>query len=393
MSSPAVACRLQYDHLTVTLHGERGVVPEVSRFPRPMSPMRLHRSAVVTLLIAATGAIVISCGNDKTATAPAVDPNAVAYSFVVMGCNRLAAPESIGVVSTANVQELNRTFSDIASITPKPSFLFFDGDLVFGYTSDSTALDRELKGWIALYQASTLATSGVELVTIPGNHETDNLAKVAYAPGERTWLRDMSAYITRGGNGPGVGGADALATDQSKLTYSFDYKDAHFVTLNTDPVGKDWHVPTNWVVTDLAAARARGLKHIFAIGHKPAYPYPTVPTDGLVFDPVARDAFWNSLASNQVEAMFAAHNHVYYRAQPTGHTWMVIAGNGGSPIDATADLMIAGTGTWYGYTLVTVTNGGRVFSKSYGRDVPAAGYAAAPTAATTLRDSVEITWK
>jgi hypothetical protein len=135
------------------------------------------------------------------------------------------------------------------------------------------------------------------------------------------------------------------------------------------------------------------LKHIFAIGHKPAYPYPTVPTDGLVFDPVARDAFWNSLASNQVEAMFAAHNHVAYRNQPTGHTWMVIAGNGGSPIDATADLTIAGTGTWYGYTLVTVTNGGRVFSKSYGRDVPAAGYAAAPTTATTLRDSVEITWK
>ena len=130
MSSPAVACRLQYDHLTVTLHGERGVVPEVIRFPRPMSPMRLHRSAIVSLLIAATGAIVISCGNDKTATAPAVDPNAVAYSFVVIGCNRLAAPESIGVVSTANVQELNRTFSDIASITPKPSFLFFDGDLI-----------------------------------------------------------------------------------------------------------------------------------------------------------------------------------------------------------------------------------------------------------------------
>ena len=108
---------------------------------------------------------------------------------------------------------------------------------MFGYTNDSTQLDRELKGWIALYQASPLATSGVELITVPGNHETDNLAKVAVPFGERSWLRDMAQYITRGGNGPAAGGADALQTDQSKLSYSFDFKDAHFVTLNTDPVG------------------------------------------------------------------------------------------------------------------------------------------------------------
>ena len=186
----------------------------------------------------------------------------------------------------------------------------------------------------------------MELVTIPGNHETDNLSKIAYSPGERTWVRDMAAYITRGGNGPGAAGADSLATDQSKLSYSFDFKDAHFVTLNTDPVGKDWHVPDHWVATDLAAARSRGVKHIFVIGH-----------------------------------------------QPTGKTWIVIAGNGGTPIDATADPTIVPTGTYFGFTLVTVTNSGRVFSKSYGRDVPAAGYATAPTTPTTLRDSVEITWK
>jgi hypothetical protein len=354
--------------------------------------MRLHRSAVVTLMIAVTSAVVLSCNSDKS-TAPAVNPNGVAYSFVVVGCNRLAATETLGVASTANVQELNRTFSDIAALNPKPNFFFFDGDLVLGYTSDSTALDRELQAWVALYKASPLAGSSVELVAIPGNHETQNAAKISTAPGERVWLRDLAPYITRGGNGPGVGGADALQTDQSKLTYSFDYQDAHFVTLNTDPVGKDWHVPAYWAAEDIAAAKARGQKHVFAIGHKPAYPYPTVPTDGLVMDQVARDAFWSILQTNQVEAMFSAHNHMAYRSQPTGHTWMVIAGNGGTPIEATVDPTIPGTGTWFGFTLVTVTNSGRVFSKNYGRDVPAAGYATAPTVATTMRDSVEITWK
>ena len=353
--------------------------------------MRTSRLPVATLALLGATVAIVSCASATTDAA--IDPNGIAYSFAVVGCNRLAAPESIGVVSTANVQQLNRTFADIAAMPTKPNFLFFAGDLVFGYTNDSTALDRERKGWIALYQASPLPASGVELVAIPGNHETDNLAKVAYGPGERTWLRDMAQYITRGGNGPAANGADGFTTDQSKLSYSFDFKDAHFVTLNTDPVGADWHVPTKWVTSDLAAAKARGLKHTFVIGHKPAYPYPTVPTDGLTFDTPARDAFWSVLNSNQVEAMFSAHNHVFYRTQTPGKTWMVIAGNGGTPIDATADATLNGTGTYFGFTLVTVTNSGRVFSKSYGRDVPAAGYASAPVSATTLRDSVEITWK
>ncbi|HEY2165367.1 MAG TPA: metallophosphoesterase [Gemmatimonadaceae bacterium] len=348
---------------------------------------RLFAAAALTF----AAAVAISCGSDSTG--PTVDPNGVAFSFVVLGCNRVAAPESLGVVSTANVAELNRTFADVAAISPKPNFLFFAGDLVFGYTNDSTALDRELKGWISLYQASHLPASGIELITVPGNHETDNLAKIAYPPGERVWLRDMAAYITRGGNGPGIGGADALQTDQSHLSYSFDFKDSHFLALDTDPVGKDWHVPNAWVASDLAAARAKGAKHIFVIAHKPAYPYPTVPTDGLVMDQAARDAYWTSLVNNQVEAQFSAHNHVYYRSQPTGKTWMIIAGNGGTPIDATADATLASTGTYFGYTLVTVTNSGRVFSKSYGRDVPAATYTQAPAGGTTLRDSVEITWK
>lgn len=352
--------------------------------------MNISGRGLAAFLVASAGAL--ACSSTSTESPP-TDPNGVAYSFAVIGCNRVAAPESLGVVSTANVEELNRTFADIAALQPRPDFLFFAGDLVFGYTSDSTALDRELRGWTALYQASSLPAAGVELVAIPGNHETDNLSKVAYGPGERTWLRDMAPYISRGGNGPAAGGPDGLASDQSKLTYSFDYKDAHFLALNTDPVGQDWHVPTAWVASDLAAAHARGVKHIFAIGHKPAYPYPTVPTDGLSQDPTARDVFWNALVANHAEAMFSAHNHVYYRTQPTGNTWMVIAGNGGTPIDATVDLSIPSSGTYFGFTLVTVTHSGRVFSKGYGRDVPAAGYATAPTSATTLRDSVEITWK
>ena len=91
--------------------------------------------------------------------------------------------------------------------------------------------------------------------------------------------------------------------------------------------------------------------------------------------------------------MFSAHNHVYWRAQPTGKTWQVIAGNGGTALDATIDTSIPTTGAYFGFTLVQVLNSGRVILKSYGRDVPAAGYTAAITGSTTVRDSADITWK
>lgn len=354
--------------------------------------MRISRAAALGSFALVTTAVTFACSDSKSLSDPVVDPNGVAYSFVTLGCNRVAAGDTIGNVSTANVAQLNKTFADIAALSPKPNYLFFTGDMVLGYTNDSTNLDKELKGWVALWQASPAAAAGIELVAVPGNHETENVAKVATSPAERVWLRDLAPYISHGGNGPAAG-VDGYTTDQSKLTYSFDYKDAHFVTISTDGVGKDWHVPTTWVASDLAAARAKGQKHIFVFGHKPAYPYPTVPTDGLVFDQASRDLFWSSLNTNQVEGMFSAHNHVYYRFQPTGKTWQIIAGNGGTALDATLDTTIPTTGAYFGFTLVQVLNSGRVILKSYGRDVPATGYTAAVTGSTTVRDSAEITWK
>ena len=346
----------------------------------------------VSGLLGVLAIIAQSCTNSS---APNVDPNGIAYSFAVFGCNRVNAADTIGNPSTANVAQLNQSFADIAALNPRPKFLVFAGDEVLGYTNDTTALAKELTAWRALYEASPLANSGVELVALPGNHEVQGATHIAYAAAERTWLRIMAPYIGRGGNGPTAGGPDNLQTDQSHLSYSFDFQDSHFVTLNSDPVGKDWHVPVSWVQSDLAAAKSKGAKHIFVFDHKPAFPYPTVATDGLSQDTSSRNAFWAILQSAQAEAMFSAHNHVYYRSQPAnGKTWMIIAGNGGSSLEATIDPSIPSSGLYYGFTLVSVTNSGRVIERSYGRPVPAGGYVStAGVSAATVRDSAEITWK
>jgi hypothetical protein len=336
----------------------------------------------------ALAALSVAACSDP-ATAPA-DPNGVAYSFVVVGCNRLDKADTNTTVnaSTANLAQLSKTLEEVAAL--KPKLLFFAGDMVFGYTPDTVALASQLTAWKALYEASPVKAAGTELVAVPGNHETQNTAKIAYAAAERTWLRIMAPYLTRGGNGPGAGGADTLKTDQSRLTYSFDYQDAHFVTLNTDPVGADWSVPVAWVATDLGAARTRGVKHIFAISHKPAYEYPGAASagDGLSKYPVLRNALWTALTASNAEALFSSHNHVWWAGQPVANgPWQIIAGNGGSKLEV--DPTVPRTGNYYGFTYVMVLNSGKVIARSYGRDVPA-HYNAMATIASTVRDTVVV---
>ena len=194
----------------------------------------------------------------------------------------------------------------------------------------------------------------------------------------------MAPYI-HGANGPSAGGPDQLETDQRKLDYSFDHAGSHFVVLDTDPVGADGSVPASWVAADVTAARAAGAAHVFAIGHKPAYPSP-LSTEGGFSSTANRDAFWSALEQHHADAMLAAHNHLWYKTRPVT-TWQIVAGNGGSQLESS----VSGASAYYGFTLVEVGAPGQpVTVKSYGRNVPAASYFAAAPAAqypTTVRDS------
>ena len=321
------------------------------------------------------------------------------YSFVVVGCNRVDYLDTAATTgkanstgaSTANVYQLKRLFTEVAALKPQPKYLFLAGDIVMGYTNDTVSLAKQLTNWIAIYQNHPISKTGIKLVTIPGNHETQDKAagKKSYAAAERTWLRIMAPYII-GSNGPGKGGLDNLTTDQSKMTYSFNYGCDHFVLCNTDPVGADATVPYKWIANDLKAARAANARHIFAIGHKPAYATPFKPLDGLEANLAARDSFWKYLEKYQAEAMFCAHNHVWDTVHPNaGKTWQVIAGNGGSLFETTWQ---GKNQAYFGWTLVSVMTNGKVNVDGYGRDVDVANYTLdGDTYPTTLRASVNIT--
>jgi hypothetical protein len=300
------------------------------------------------------------------------------YSFVTVGCNRVdyldttftsGDPDYSCGASTANVYQLKRLFTEIAHLNPLPKYLFMTGDMVMGYINDTVALARQLTAWRQLYESHPLSSMGIQLVVIPGNHETQDKAagKKSFTAAERTFVRIMAPYI-KGSNGPGIGGFDGLTTDQSKLTYSFDNGSDHFIIINTDPVGKDGIASYKWIANDIQNARANHARHIFAFGHKPAYSSPITPQGGLDAPATlaARDSLWKYLEKFNCEAMFSAHEHLWDSIHPhTGKTWQVINGNGGTRVE----VPWVGPGKqYYGYTLVNLYTDRKVNVIGLGRN-------------------------
>jgi hypothetical protein len=286
--------------------------------------------------------------------------------------------------------------------------LFFNGDMIMGYgnmivPSDTSTVDKVVKSdLVAAYRqygfwrgmVATLMETGTYVVPVAGNHETQWKAggKKAQVANENAWRANMGDLIldtTRFddlfGETPANADVadhavlDSLVSDQRQLSYSFDFHGSHFAIVNTDPVGKDAHAPTNWLAADLAAAKARGQTHFFVFGHKPAFTYyfgvastlPATPS-GLDGDVAARDAFW-AVIEQYGATYFCGHEHIYNLSQPTaaagGHAWQVMVGSGGSPFEAApTDQTLAKTDRFYAWARVDVRKSGRVVVTGWGFD-------------------------
>ncbi len=296
--------------------------------------------------------------------------------------------------------------------------LFFNGDMIMGYgnaiapadNSIATVVGSDLMKFYRQYgfwrgMVAGLMEKGTYVVPVAGNHEVQSkpLGKKAQEVNENAWRANMADLIlddarfqnlfgeiptnenagdTRASApGDGPGGA-TLATDQSKLTYSFDFHGSHFAIINTDPVGNDGHAPANWLAADLAAAKARGVQHQFVFGHKPAYTYyygsvipapPALPLPekpaGLDSDVTARDAFWNVIEQYGA-TYFCGHEHIFNLMQPRGKAWQILVGSGGSPFEAGPDdaTVNPSTDRAYAWATVSVYRSGKVKIRAYGFD-------------------------
>lgn len=291
----------------------------------------------------------------------------------------------------------------------KSNFLFFNGDMIMGYgwakapadISVATVVQSDLMKFYKQYgywrgMVAGMMENGTYVVPVPGNHEVQckSCGKKAQVENENAWRDNMGDLIlddnrlmSMFGETPSyedIAGPQNFATDQKQLTYSFDFRNSHFVIINTDAVGNDGHAPTQWLQTDMADAQARGMQHFFVFGHKPAYTYyygvdvaGSVPLPGkpagLDADLPSRDAFWDVI--EQYDATyFCGHEHIYNTMQPRaatgGKSLQVLVGSGGSPFEAAPEdaTINPATDRTYAWASVKVYKNGKIKLKVYGFD-------------------------
>ncbi|MBI1394520.1 MAG: hypothetical protein GC151_00970 [Betaproteobacteria bacterium] len=288
----------------------------------------------------------------------------------------------------------------------KSKLLFFNGDMIMGYgkasspasTSVADVVGSDLMAFYKQYaywrgMVAPTIESGTYIVPVPGNHEVQCKAcgKAAQVENENAWRANMGDIILDTTRleavvGPNVANVDvadhkdddALTTDQSQLSYSFDVDNVHFAVINTDAVGYDNHAPIGWLTKDLDAAKRRGVGNIFVFGHKPAYTYyydaagdPGV--SGIDKDAAKRDEFWNLIESYGA-TYFCGHEHIFNMRQPTagigGHAWQVIVGAGGSPFEVApgTTTFSPSTDRAYSWATVSVHRSGAADIAAYGFD-------------------------
>lgn len=354
----------------------------------------------------------------------ASDP--VVLTFSTVGDSRedpttptLTAQDAIWLQNTKAWSRIIRSIQ-----AQKPSLLFFNGDMIMGYGKASTTIGQISGATTAtditktdIYKygqqygfwrgmVTSLQETGTYVVPVPGNHEVQSKAsgKVAQVENENAWRSNMADIILDKSRFPFPvdnselnfsgdasdatlqfpGTADGLATSQSKLSYSFDVADSHFIVINTDPVGKDGTAPTAWLSADMAAAKNRGARHFFVFGHKPAKPYvyaAGVSPSGL--NTASAAAFW-AIIEQYKATYFCGHEHTYNVSRPVftvtntngtqstigGNAYQVIVGAGGSPFDVPANTTSYSPATdrSYSWATVQIHQSGLVDINTYGFD-------------------------
>jgi hypothetical protein len=336
-----------------------------------------------------------------TALATAAESNdPILFTFATVGDSRADAanPElsAHDKIWLQNTKVLSRMIREIQE--RRPDALFFNGDMIMGYTTNTNVLNRQYAYWRGM--VSALLETGTYVVPVPGNHEMQvklpglnkeaDPIKIAQRECENNWRENMGdlildtnlweqlskkkIYAWNAEHAPQCGSADPIQSDQRQLTFSFDCAQVHIAVINTDAFGNDSHAPVHWLANDLGRARARGCQRSFVFGHKMAFSYhfgAKTKAKGLDADPDHAAAFWKVIADFDA-TYFCGHEHIYHSSQPdfsgNTHPWQIIVGSGGSPFDAKPGDSANVNDRKYVWALVHVYRSGRVVLESYGFD-------------------------
>lgn len=106
--------------------------------------------------------------------------------------------------------------------------------------------------------------------------------------------------------------------------YSFDVGDVHLVMLDSNAYEHEQQL--SWLRADLAAARRRGVRAIFAATHDGPYSRGIHRGNRYAAEHVAP-----LLAEHGVTMLFSGHDHLYQRGEVDGLRY-IVSGGGGAPL-------------------------------------------------------------
>ncbi len=241
------------------------------------------------------------------------------FKFAVMGDTRDYSGDGI------NVKTMRAILEKIKS--EKVDFIIVTGDMITGSTKSVVHKNR-LKKWKGIIEKY-----GIPFYIVIGNHEIES---------------ELSENIVRSvfempENGPaGLKG----------LVYSFDYKDAHFVALDTN-IFNDFHrigeEQLKWLKDDLEKYRG---KNIFIFGHEPGYPVSKHIGSSLDKYTAQRDELWALFKEYKADAYICGHEHLYNKSIHDG-IYQIISGGGGANLYASEK-----NGGFYNFIVIDMKDDG-----------------------------------
>ncbi|HDZ69085.1 MAG TPA: hypothetical protein ENH43_01545 [Phycisphaerales bacterium] len=236
---------------------------------------------------------------------------AAPWKFIAVGDSR-----NNGTGNGVNTAILREIASEI--INQGADLVMFSGDLVYGNTTNTTILQKQLIVWRNTMQS--VYDANIAVYPVRGNHDVGSTA---------AWNNVFSGSYAMPGNGP---------AGEKNMTYAVVHKNALILGLDEyDGVNNNrtYHrLNQAWVDARFAA---NTKSHIFVFGHEPAFK--AQHADCLDDYPTNRDAFLAGIKNARGRIYFTAHDHFYNHAlvddndgDPNNDIHQYIVGTAGGPL-------------------------------------------------------------
>ena len=195
--------------------------------------------------------------------------------------------------------------------------------VVYGDTRDGHAIHKKLVALILKQKPDFVIQTG-DLVT----DANDPAQWKQYDAITGDMRKRVPVYPVRGNHDVGAGYLARFTSpigSGTRLHYSFDRGDCHFIGLDTCSEVSKGGEQYAWLEKDLESASKRA-KHIFASFHVPPYGIGWHGSDLGV-----RKALCPLFIKYGVSAVFNGHDHNYYRTLRDGVTYVTSGGGGATP--------------------------------------------------------------